>query len=128
MGTRIDIDYTRQFQNAEAQEVVGRGSSTTSVLVQLGVPYQSLPDMALVGYQSEVTALASKLSQLNALVDQIRPLLVEIDGLAQPLSEKNIRALGVLRNMLRNDADITLLDQITGPTTQPSTPPAPPVP
>lgn len=128
MGTRIDIDYTRQFQNAEVQEIVGRGGATTSVLVQLGVPYQSLPDMALVGYESEVTALASKLTELNALVDQIRPLLVDIDQLAQPLSEKNIRALGVLRNMLRNDADITLLDQITGPTTQPPTPPAPPVP
>lgn len=128
MGTRIDIDYTRQFQNAEVQEIVARGSSTTSVLVQLGPPYQSLPDMALVPYQAEVGTLASKLTQLNALVDQIRPLLVDIDQLAQPLSEKNIRALGVLRNMLRNDADITLLDQITGPTTQPATPPTPPTP
>jgi len=126
MGTRIDIDYTRRFQNAEAQAIVSRGNSTTDVLVQLGPSYHSLPEMVLGGYQSEVAALAAKLTQLNALVDQIRPVLVDIDDLAQPLDEKNKRALGTLRNLLRNDADIALLDQITGPTDQgPNPAPAP---
>ena len=126
MATRIDIDYTRRFQNAEVQAIVSRGNSTTDVMVQLGAGYQSLPDMVLGGYQTEVTALASKLTQLNALVDQIRPLLVDIDDLADPLDEKNKRALGTLRNLLRNDADLSLLDQITGPTPQSPSPPAPP--
>jgi len=128
MATRIDIDYTRRFQNAEVQAVVSRGNSTTDVLVELGAPYQNLPDMALAGYQAEVAALSAKLTLLNSLVDQIRPVLVDIDNLAEPLEQKNIRALGVLRNALRNDADIVLLDQITGPTTQPPTPPTPPGP
>jgi len=128
MATRIDIDYTRRFQNAEVQEIVSRGNSTTDVLVELGAGYQSLPDMVMTTYQTEVAALASKLTQLNALVDQIRPLLVDIDDLAEPLDEKNKRALGTLRNLLRNDADIALLDQITGPTPQPATPPPPPGP
>lgn len=126
MATRIDIDYTRRFPNAEAQAVVARGNATTNVLVELGTAYQSLPDMALAAYQAQVAALAAKLTQLNALVDQIRPLLVDIDGLAEPLDDKNKRALGTLRGLLRNDADITLLDQITGPTSQPPTPAAPP--
>ena len=128
MGTQISIDYDRQFQNAEVQAVVSRGNSTTDVLVQLGADYHNLPAMALVGYQAEVAALAAKLTLLNSLVDQIRPVLVDIDILAEPLGQKNIRALGVLRNALRNDADITLLDQITGPTTQPASPPTPPGP
>jgi hypothetical protein len=52
-------------------------------------------------------------------------VLVDIDAWAQPLKEKNIRALGTLRGLLRNDADIALLDQITGPTPQPPSPPTP---
>jgi len=128
VGTQISIDYDRKFQNAEVQAVVSRGNSTTDVLVQLGVDYHNLPAMALAGYQAEVTALAAKLTLLNSLVDQIRPVLVDIDILAEPLDQKNIRALGVLRNALRNDADIVLLDQITGPTAQPSPPPTPPGP
>ncbi len=128
MGTQISIDYDRKFQNAEVQAVVSRGNSTTDVLVQLGADYHNLPAMALAGYQAEVTALAAKLTLLNSLVDQIRPVLVDIDILAEPLDQKNIRALGVLRNALRNDADIVLLDQITGPTAQPSPPPTPPGP
>ena len=128
MGTQISIDYDRKFQNAEVQAVVSRGNSTTDVLVQLGADYHNLPAMALGGYQAEVTAVAAQLTLLNSLVDQIRPVLVDIDILAEPLSQKNIRALGVLRNALRNDADIALLDQITGPTPQPPTPPPPPGP
>ena len=128
MPTRIDIDYTRRVQNAEAQAIVGRGNSTTNVLVQLGTNYQSLPDAALAPYQAEVAALSGKVTLLNSLVDQIRPVLQDIDDLAEPLDEKNIRTLGMLRNALRNDADIVLLDQITGPTPQPPSPPTPPGP
>ena len=128
MPTRIDIDYTRRVQNAEAQAIVGRGNATTNVLVQLGTNYQSLPDAALAPYQAEVAALSAKLTLLNSLVDQIRPVLEDIDDLAEPLDEKNIRTLGMLRNALRNDADIVLLDQITGPTPQPPSPPTPPGP
>jgi len=128
MATRIDIDYTRRIQNAEAQAIISRGNSTTDVLVQLGPAYQSLPDAALVPYQAEVAALAGKLTLLNSLVDQIRPVLADIDDLAEPLDDKNKRTLGMLRNALRNDADINLLDQITGPTPQPPSPPTPPGP
>ena len=128
MATIIEIDYTREFQNADVQGIVSRGNSTTDVLVQLGADYHTLPGIALAGFQAEVTALSGKLTLLNSLVDQIRPVLVDIDGLAQPLKEKNIRALGMLRSALRNDADITLLDQITGPTPQPPSPPTPPGP
>ncbi len=128
MPTRIEIDYTRRIQNAEAQAIVSRGNSTTNVLVALGPNYQSLPDAALGPYQAEVAALAAKLTLLNSLVDQLRPLLQDIDDLGEPLDEKNIRVLGMLRNALRNDADINLLDQITGPTPQPPSPPTLPGP
>jgi len=128
MPTRIDIDYTRRIQNAEAQAIIGRGTTTTNVLVALGPAYQNLPDAALAPYQAEVAALLAKVTLLNSLVDQIRPLLQDIDDLGEPLDEKNIRVLGMLRNALRNDADINLLDQITGPTTQPPSPPTQPGP
>ena len=128
MPTRIDIDYTRRIQNAEAQEIVSRGNSTTAVLVQLGANYQSLPDAALGPYQAEVAALAGKITLLNSLVDQIRPVLQDIDDLGEPLDDKNKRTLGMLRNALRNDADINLLDQITGPTPTPTPATSPPAP
>jgi hypothetical protein len=126
---RFERSTTRgSFRTRTCREIVGRGNSTTDVLVQLGVDYQNLPGIALAGYQCEVTALSAKLTLLNSLVDQIRPVLVDIDELAQPMHEKNIRALGILRSALRNDADIALLDQITGPTPQPPSPPTPPGP
>ena len=68
------------------------------------------------------TALAS----LAALVDQIRVLLISIDQMAGPLFEKNKKLLQTLRGLLQTAAQLTLLDQITGPTPQPPSPPAPP--
>jgi uncharacterized protein YukE len=130
MTTRIEIEYDRQYANAEIQAILSRCTATTSVMVQLGVPYQALPGLALAGYQTETTALAGDVTALNALVDQIRTLLISIDAKARPLDEKNKAALKTLSGLLTTDADRALLDQITGPTPQsggtPPTPPPPP--
>ena len=127
MATRIEIDYDRQFINSQVQEIVARAAASLNVLSQLGAAYQSLPGLVMVGYQTEAAALEAALSSLNALVDQIRVLLISIDAMAGPLAEKNKKLLGALRGLLQNAADIVLLDQITGPTPQPA-PPSPPVP
>ena len=126
MATRIEIEYDRQFANADVQTIVARGNATTNVMVQLGAAYQTLPGMAMAGYQAEVMALQGDLVALNALVDQIRPLLIAMDAKSGPLSDKNIAALKTLRGLLTTDADQSLLDQITGPTSTPSSPPSPP--
>jgi len=128
MTTRIEVQYDRQFTDAAAQAIVARADNTTSVMGQLGAAYQSLPDLAMAAYQAESTSLKADVTALNALIDQIRPLLVTIDAKAQPLDDKNKRALHTLRGLLRDDADIVLLDQITGPQPQSPTPPTPPVP
>ena len=128
MATRIEVQYDRQFTDAAAQAIVARADNTTSVMGQLGAAYQSLPDLAMAAYQAESTSLKADVTALNALIDQIRPLLVTIDAKAQPLDDKNKRALHTLRGLLRDDADIVLLDQITGPQPQSPTPPTPPVP
>ncbi len=127
MATRIEIDYDRQFINSQVQEIVARAAASLNVLGQLGAAYQSLPGLAMPGYQTEADALETALASLNDLVDQIRVLLISIDGMAGPLSEKNKKLLGALRGLLQNAADLVLLDQITGPTSQPA-PPPPPVP
>lgn len=127
MATRIEIDYDRQFINSQVQEIVARSAASLNVLAQLGVTYQSLPGLAMAGYQTEADALETALASLNDLIDQIRVLLISIDGMAGPLSEKNKKLLGALRGLLQNAADLVLLDQITGPTPQPA-PPPPPVP
>lgn len=128
MATRIDVEYDRQFVNSEVQAIVARANATTNVLQQLGAAYQSLPDIAMAAYQTETDALEADLSATNALVDQIRPLLIAMDQKAGPLDEKNKRALQTLRGLLQTDADKALLDQITGPTSQSprSTPPPSP--
>ena len=128
MTTRIEVQYDREFTDAAAQAVVARTDNTTSVMIQLGPAYQSLPDLALPAYQAESTALKADVTALNVLIDQIRALLVSIDAKAQPLDEKNKRALPTLRGLLRDDADVVLLDQITGPQPQSPTPPPPPNP
>jgi len=99
-----------------------------SVMGQLGVAYQSLPDLAMAAYQAESTSLKADVTALNVLIDQIRPLFVSIDAKAQPLDEKNKRAPHTLRGLLRDDADVVLLDQITGPQPQSPAPPPPPNP
>lgn len=125
MATRIEIEYDRQFINSEVQALVARGNTTVSVLQQLGVAYQGLPGMEMAGYQTETDSLEADVSALHVLVNQIRLLLIAIDQKAQPLDEKNKRALGTLRGLLQTGADQALLDQITGPTTQPPQPPPP---
>jgi hypothetical protein len=78
--------------------------------------------------QTDADALEWDLTGLTALIDQIRPLLISIDAKAGPLFEKNKKVLQTLRGLLQTDADLALLDQITGPTPQPPTPPTPPGP
>lgn len=75
-------------------------------------------------------SLQADVSAPNDLIDQIRGLLITIDRKAQPLDERNKAALKTLAGLLQTTADRTLLDQITGPTTQSSgnAPPAPPAP
>ena len=125
MATRIEIDYDRQFVNSQIQEIVARSAASLNVLSQLGAAYQTLPGLAMAGYQTEADALETTLASLNDLVDQIRVLLISIDAMAGPLSEKNKKLLGALRGLLQNAADRVLLDQITGPTPQPAPPPPP---
>ena len=128
MATRIEVEYDRHFTDSEAQALVARGTVTTSVLTQLGVSYQNLTGIALAAYQTQVTALAGDLAALQALVDQIRPLLISIDAKAQPLDEKNKATLRTLSGLLQTDADRALLAQITGPTSQGPNPVPPPPP
>lgn len=123
MATRIDINYDRLFINSVVQELIARATATINVLQQLGVAYQSLPGMAMAGYQTETDALEADLAALSDLMDQIRVLLIAIDAKSGPLDEKNKRALHTLRGLLQNSADVVLLDQITGPSTQSPTPP-----
>ena len=123
----IHIEYDRLFINTQVQEIVARSAASLNVLAQLGAAYQGLPGLAMAGYQTEADALETALASLNALIDQIRVLLISIDAMAGPLSEKNKKLLGALRGLLQNAADLVLLDQITGPTPQPA-PPPPPVP
>ena len=127
MATRIEIEYDRQFPNAEVQEIIARGAASTSVLTQLGTAYQSLPGLGLTAYQAAVNSLAADVVAANALVDQLRVLLGSIDAKAGPLADMNKAVLRTLQGLLTTDADRNLLDQITGPTPQgPITPsPAP---
>lgn len=128
MATRIDVDYDRQFTNADIQEIVARGTVTVNVLEQLGAAYQALPGMAMPGYQTEVDAIEADMAALSALINQILPLLMSLDAKAGPLSDKNKKALRTLSGLLQSSAEKSLLDQITGPTSQGggSTPTPPP--
>ena len=126
MATRIEIDYDRVSTDASLAAMVARAAATLNVMQQLGVAYQSLPGIAMADYQVLANALEALVAQYNALLDQIRPLLIAMDDAARPLDEMSKRALGALRGLLRSDADIALLDQITGPQPQGPTPPAPP--
>ena len=128
MATRIEIEYDRQFTDSQVQAIAARGTNTIDVMDQLGAAYQGLPGIAMAPYQTEVDSLQADLVSLQALQDQIRPLLISIDAKAPPLDEKNKAALRTLDGLLRTDADRALLAQITGPTAQPSPPPTPPGP
>ncbi len=118
MATRIEIEYDRKFTNADVQEILGRGNVSTSVLVQLGPAYQSLPGLALAAYQAAVSALAADVIAANALIDQLRGLMGSIDDKAGPVFDMNKAVLRALQGLLTTDADRNLLDQITGPTPQ----------
>lgn len=129
MATRIEIEYDRQFTDAEVQASLARAAATLNVLQQLGVAYQTLPGYAMAGYQTEADALETNMTAVNALVDQIRPLLIAMDAQARPLDEKNKGMLRTLDGLLKTAADRALLAQITGPTAQGGgSPPAPPAP
>jgi len=126
MATRIEVEYDRQFAYAETQAITARATATINVMQQLGTAYQSLPGLAMAAYQTETDALEADMTALNALVDQIRTLLIAIDAKARPLDEKNKAALKTLSGLITTDADRALLDQITGPTAQSPSPPPPP--
>ena len=128
MSTRIEVEYDRQYTNADIQEIVARATVSVNVLQQLGVAYQSLPGIGMTQYQTDVDAVEADLTALTALINQILPLLVTLDAKAGPLSEKNKKLLKSLSGLLQTSAEKTLLDQITGPTAQGggSTPTPPP--
>jgi len=128
MATRIEIQYDRVFTDSQVQAITARGTNTTDVMDQLGPAYQGLPGIAMVAYQAETDSLQADVISLQALQDQIRPLLILIDQKAGPLDEKNKAALRTLDGLLRTDADCALLAQITGATAQPPSPPTPPGP
>lgn len=130
MSTRIEVEYDRVNTDADVQAIIARATATINVMQQLGVAFQSLPGYAMAAYQTETDALEQKVSALNALVTQLRPLLVDIDALSQPLDVKNKGVLKTLSGLLQTDAQKALLAQITGPTPQGggSTPPPAPNP
>ncbi len=95
-----------------------RGTVTVNVLQQLGTAFQTLPGIAMAGYQTEVDSIEADLTALSALINQIMPLLVALDAKAGPLDAKNKKALKTLFGLLQTSAEKSLLDQITGPTSQ----------
>ena len=131
MTTRLEVEYVRQFTDAEIQALIARATVTASVLQQLGVAYQTLPGYAMAAYQTETSSLQTDVTGLQALLDQIRPLLISIDNKCGPLDSKNKALLRTLDGLLKTDADRALLAQITGPTAQsppPTQVPPPPGP
>jgi hypothetical protein len=127
MSTRIEVEYDRENTDADVQAIIARATATINVMQQLGVAYQTLPGYAMAAYQTETDALEADVSALNALVTQLRPLLIAIDAKAGPLDIKNKGVLKTLSGLLQTDAQKALLAQITGPTAQggSSTPPPP---
>jgi 16S rRNA G527 N7-methylase RsmG len=130
MSTRIEVEYDRENTDADVQAIIARSTATINVMQQLGVPFQNLPGYAMAAYQTETDALEAVVAQLNGLITQIRPLLIQVDALSSPLNVKNKGALKTLSGLLQTDAQHALLAQITGPTAQGGggTPPPPPAP
>jgi len=114
----IEVAHERMLTDAEIQAIIARATNTINVLQQLGATYQDLPGYKMTDYQTETDALEAKLQQLQALVDQIKPILIDLDGKSGPLFEKNKGALPMLRGMLAGKAEEDLLVQITGPQPQ----------
>lgn len=44
MATRLEVEYDRQFANADVQAIIARGTVTINVLHQLGAAYHTCPD------------------------------------------------------------------------------------
>lgn len=127
MSTRIEVEYDRENTDADVQAIIARATATINVMQQLGVAFQTLPGYAMAAYQTETDALEADVTALNALVTQLRPLLIAIDAKSQPLDVKNKGVLRTLSGLLQTDAQKALLAQITGPSSQGggSTPPPP---
>lgn len=128
MSTRIEVEYDREFTDADVQAIIARATATVNVMQQLGTAFQSLPGYVMTAYETETNSLEAVLGQLNVLVDQIPPLLVQLDAKAGPLDTKNKGALKTLSGLLQTDAQRSLLAQITGPTPQGGGSPTPPAP
>ena len=127
MATRIEIDYDRRVIQSEVQYILARASAGLNVLQQLGAAYQSLPGLVMTDLQTQADALETLVAQFNTLINQLRALLEQIDDTAEDVAVKNKTLLASLRGLLQTQAQLTLLDQITGPTSTPA-PPPPPVP
>ena len=127
MSTRIEVEYDRENTDSDVQAIIARATATINVMQQLGVAFQTLPGYAMAAYQTETDALEADVTALNALVTQLRPLLIAIDAKSQPLDVKNKGVLRTLSGLLQTDAQKALLAQITGPSSQGggSTPPPP---
>ncbi len=128
MATRIEIEYNRRVINSLLQEIIARATVTVNVLSQLGTVYQSLPGMEMAAYEAEVNALEALLRQFDDKVNELKALLEQMDDLAEPLNDKNQLSLATLSGILQNSAQLALLDQITGATPRPASPPAGPTP
>ncbi len=130
MATRIEIDYDRRVIQSDVHYILARISAGVNVLQQLGAAYQSLPGVAMADLEALATALEALVNQYNNLINQLRALLEQMDDLAEDVGVKNKTLLATLRGLLQTQAQLALLDQITGPTdegpTQPTTqPPGP---
>ena len=128
MATRIEIDYDRRVIQSDLQYILARAVAGLNVLQQLGAAFQSLPGLAMAAYQTEADSLETDQQSLNGLINQVRVLLETMDDKAEDLAAKNKKLLATLRGILQTDAQIALLDQITGPTVEPTPPPTPPGP
>ena len=128
MATRIEIDYDRRVIQSDVQYILARITSGVNVLQQLGAAYQSLPGLVMTDLEAQATALEALVSQYNNLINQIRALLEQMDDAAEDVAVKNKTLLATLRGILQTQAQLALLDQITGPTEEGPTPPIPPGP
>jgi len=128
MATRIEIDYDRRVIQSDVQYILARAAAGLNVLQQLGAAYQSLPGLVMTDLQIHADALEALVTQYNNLINQVRALLEQIDDAAEDVAAENKMVLATLRGILQTQAQLALLDQITGPTEvtpPPVTPPGP---
>jgi len=128
MATRIEIDYDRRVIQSDVQYILARAAAGLNVLQQLGAAYQSLPGLVMTDLQIHADALEALVTQTSNLINQLRALLEQIDDAAEDVAAENKTLLATLRGILQTQAQLALLDQITGPTEvtpPPVTPPGP---